>query len=181
MYGQRQKPPFFPQRFLHTQDGICSVFLPLAAPPNAHLRNKIVGENVKRHCKTLLGKKERLVTADPLQFPAFPWGPRTALFSGSKRLPGPAPYKAVGTLLSAAPSWWSWLVGKMQRDVAVGALGPLSTLGKLCVLRSKSKAPTGDCGADEGLPKSASQKTLTPGTPTTSEAERARGQVYTGL
>ena len=60
---------------------------------------KLLGKML-RHCKTLLGKKERLVTADPLQFPAFPWGPRIALFSGSKRLPGPAPYKAVGTLLS---------------------------------------------------------------------------------
>lgn len=130
--------------------------LRLVAPTNANLCNKTAGKNVKRHCKCPLGKKERLVTADPLQFPADPWGPRTAHSSGSKRLPGPAPYKAVGTLLSVAPSWWSWLVGKMQRDVAVGALGPLSTLGKLCVLRSKSKAPTGDRGADEGLPKSAS-------------------------
>ena len=73
--------------------------LRLVAPTNANLCNKTAGKNVKRHCKCPLGKKERLVTADPLQFPADPWGPRTAHSSGSKRLPGPAPSKAVGTLL----------------------------------------------------------------------------------
>ena len=99
LYGQRQKPPFSPQRFLHTQDGICSAFLPLAVPTNANLCNKTAGKNVKRHCKCPLGKKERLVTADPLQFPAYLWGPRTAHSSRSKRLPGPAPSKAMGTLL----------------------------------------------------------------------------------
>lgn len=79
------------------------------------------------------------------------------------------------------PSWWSQLVGKRQRTVAVGALGPLCTLGTSYILGSKSKAPTEAPGADEGLPKSASQETPTPGAPTTSEAERARGQVHTGL
>ena len=60
---------------------------------------KLLGKNVNLGLpKCLLGKKERLVTADPLQFPAYPWGPWTAPSSGSKRLPGPAASKAVGTL-----------------------------------------------------------------------------------
>ena len=45
----------------------------------------------------------------------------------------------------------------------------------------KSKAPPGASGADEGLPKSVIQESPTSGAPTTSEAERARGQVHTGL
>ena len=158
------------------------MLLPLAAPPNAHLYNKFAGENVKRHCKTLLGKKERLVTADPLQFPAFPWGSQTALFSGSKRLPGPAPYKAVGTLLRVGTFLVVTACCQKATSCSVGALGPLSTLGKLCVLGSKSKAPTQVPGAEEGgLSKSARWETLTPGAPTISEAEKAHGQVHTGL
>lgn len=84
---------------------------------------KLLGKNVKKHCKCPLGQKERLVTADPLQFPGYPWGPRTACPSRSKRLLGPARSKAVGTLLCVgtflvvkacwqkATSYCSWCPG----------------------------------------------------------------------
>ena len=130
--------------------------LHLVAPTNANLCNKTAGKNVKRHCKCPLGKKERLVTADPLQFPADPWGPGTAHSPGPRDCLALLPPRPWAHYSVWVPSWWSQLVGKRQRTVAVGALGPLCTLGTSYILGSKSKAPTEAPGADEGLPKSAS-------------------------
>ena len=142
----------------------------------------------------LLGKMLR-DTAKPFWVKKRDWSLQTLCNSqrshgDPKQHSSPDPRDCLALLLTRpwahyskwVPSWWSQLVVKRQRAVAVGALGPLSTLGKLCVLGSKSKVPTQVPGAEEGgLSKSASWETLTPGAPMISEAEKAHGQVHTGL
>ena len=80
---------------------------------------------------------------DPEQHP--PPGPRDCL-----ALLPPRPWAHYAVWV---PSWWSWLVGKRQRAVAVGALGSLSALGKLCVLGSKIKGSPGGFWGRRGPPK----------------------------
>lgn len=61
-----------------------------------------------------------------------------------------------------APSWWSRLAGKRHCYCSWCSWGPLSTLKIVYSGGSKSKTPTREIWADEGLPKSASQETPTP-------------------